>query len=242
VTRILPPAAILAGGLGTRIRSVGGDVPKVLLPVGGRPFLAHVLEWLAGEGVREAVLLLGHKAESILAVAEEHAPEGLRVTGSVEPEPLGTGGALRWALDDLPLRFLLINGDTLVPADLGALLRAHEASETEATLTLVRSHRAAEKGSVALDAEGSVGMVTRFDEKVPQGTGLINAGVYVIQRGVVAGLDKGAAVSLERDVLPGLVSRGRVAGMITDVPFLDIGLPDDYLAVRDGLPDRGGNS
>lgn len=232
------PAAILAGGLGTRIRSVGGAVPKVLLPVEGRPFLAHLLELLAREGVTRAVLCLGHAADAVWEAALAHAPAGLTLVASREPEPLGTGGAVALALPHLGDRFFLVNGDTYLDAALGTLLHFHDARKAALTLSLVRSEKAAEKGTVRVLPDGTV---LRFDEKTPEGTGLINAGVYVVEARLLAGVPRDRAVSLEREVIPAAVARGElVAGWPTDAPFVDIGLPEDYLAVRDRLPRRGG--
>lgn len=241
-------AVVLAGGLGTRIAGLSGGRPKVLLPVGGRPFLHHLLEWLAGRGVRRVLLLTGVGAEDVEAEARAGAPAELEVSASREPEPLGTGGALRLALPRLDPRFVLLNGDTFFDADLAALDAAHAAAVPSgilATLGLVRFLDAAEKGSVELDPAGHV---TRFVEKGRRGPGLINGGLYLIERGLVEDIPEGRAVSLEREVLPALVDRhpaptGRddarrpgLLGVVFDARFVDIGLPADYLGVKDGIP------
>ena len=230
-------AAVLAGGLGTRIRSVAGDVPKVILPVAGRPFLGHVFDRLVRQGVSRVVLLLGHAADRVWAVAEEERPAGLDLLRSVEPEPRGTAGALVHALDRLPDEtFLLVNGDTFPSPGLAPLARAHGQAKALATLAVVRSERSAEKGSVAFAADGRV---TRFAEKTGEDTGFINAGVYVLERSLIEPLPRDTFVSLERDVFPAAVGEGRVFAVPSDAPFVDIGIPDDYLAVRDALPRAG---
>jgi len=234
VTTVLPPAAILAGGLGTRIRPVGGDVPKVLLPVGGRPFLLLLLDVLRARGVPEAVLCLGHGAD---AVWETALASPLPVRASREAEPLGTGGAVRLALDLLPATFFLVNGDTLCDAPLDRLLTVHGDGGACATLTVVASDRAAEKGSVDLDAGGRV---RGFREKTAQGTGLINAGVYVLEASLFDGLAPGRPASLERELIPEALAAGKpVLSLTTRAPFVDIGLPEDYLRVRDGFGGEG---
>ena len=232
----MPPAAILAGGLGTRIRSVGGDVPKVLLPVEGRPFLSHLLELLAREGIRDTVLCLGHQADLVAAAAHLHTSRAMQVTESREPKALGTGGAVRLALPHLEGTFFLVNGDTYLDVDLGALWRAHREASAVLTVALFASEKAAEKGSVACDATGRI---VKFSEKTAEGTGLINAGVYVVERSLFRGVPENTPVSLEREIIPRALAAGAtMRGVEVPGPFVDIGLPDDYLGVRDGLPRR----
>ncbi len=234
MSRPMPPAAILAGGLGTRIRSVGGDVPKVLLPVAGRPFLAHLLDALCVQGVTTGVLCLGHAADRVWDAARNACPRGMTLIDSREPQALGTGGALRLAREHLGTRCLVLNGDTWLDTDYGALVATHREQEAVFTLALVRSAAAAEKGSVVMDATGRV---TAFAEKTREGTGLINAGVYVLDPVLLDPWPRGKAVSLEREIIPRALSAGAVvAGRVEPGPFVDIGLPDDYLGVRDALP------
>ena len=232
-----PRAAVLAGGLGTRIRSVGGMTPKVLLPVAGRPFLAHLLDYLARQGVTEAVLCLGHAADAVAAAAREYRPDGLDLVESRETAAMGTGGAIRDALDRLGGTFYIVNGDTYLDAPLPRLLDFHRSTGAALTLSLVRSPQAAEKGTVRV-APG--GRVLEFAEKTPEGSGLINAGAYVAEAGLFEAAPPVGACSLERDIIPEALRRGMtVMGHVVEAPFVDIGLPEDYLRVRDGLP--GGN-
>jgi NDP-sugar pyrophosphorylase family protein len=232
-------AVVLAGGLGTRIASLSGDRPKVLLPVGGRPFLAHLLGWLAIEDVREVVLLLGHGAAAVSEAARAAAGSALTIRESVETEPLGTGGALKLAEPLLDESFLMVNGDTFLDLDFTSFVRIHRAGVPDgvvATLALVRHPEAGEKGSVVLGPEGQI---VRFVEKGATGPGLINAGVYALERQALADIPAGRAISLEREVFPAWMERagGRgLQGVITDAYFVDIGLPDDYLQVKEGFP------
>ncbi len=236
----LPRAAILAGGLGTRIRSLAGTTPKVLLPVEGRPFLAHLLEYVRRQGVAEAVLCLGHAAGAVWDAARAHAPEGLELIASREETPLGTGGALRLARERLGDTFFIVNGDTYLEAPLAPLLEDHRRREALLTLSLVRSEQAAEKGSVRMAPDGTV---LEFVEKGEDGTGLINAGVYVAQAALLDRCRENTFCSLEREVIPQALRRGSVvAARLAEVPFVDIGLPEDYLRVRDRLPRPGGRA
>jgi NDP-sugar pyrophosphorylase family protein len=212
---------------------VGGDRPKVLLPVEGRPFLAHVLDYLRRQGIEDAVLCLGHGADEVWTEAQRAAPAALRLRASRETEPLGTGGALRLARGVLGSPFFAVNGDTYVEAPLAALLDLHRRSGAAITLSLVRSERAAEKGTVRIDGEGRV---LEFAEKTTEGSGFINAGVYVLEADLLDGCPEGVFASLEREVIPDALARGRrAAALVVDAPFVDIGLPEDYLRVRDRL-------
>ncbi|HEX7880549.1 MAG TPA: sugar phosphate nucleotidyltransferase [Candidatus Eisenbacteria bacterium] len=230
-------AVILAGGLGTRIASLSGGLPKALLPIAGRPFLHHLLEYLAGQGISRALLLLGVGADKVIAAANDVSARNLAITTAVEPEPLGTGGALRHALALLDDRFFLVNGDTFLRTRLSEIdVRHLSAPVPVATLALTRFADAGQKGSVELNEEG---FITRFLEKGKVGPGLINAGVYLIEKGGVRDIPAGRPVSLERDILPAWINRGGHAslrGVVTDAYFVDIGLPEDYLGVIDGFP------
>ena len=230
----LPSVALLAGGLGTRIRSVGGNVPKVLLPVEGKPFIAHVLAWLSRQGVRRVVLCLGHAADEVEAAALEYKPGALELVPSREETGLGTGGAVRLALPLLEDTFFVVNGDTYLEATLPVLFARHLGHAAVATLSLIRSEQAAEKGSVRVAPDGRV---LEFMEKTGEGTGFVNGGVYVVDTTVFLECPEGAPCSLERALLPGAIARGElVLGIRVDAPFVDIGLPEDYLRVRDRLP------
>jgi NDP-sugar pyrophosphorylase family protein len=232
-------AVILAGGLGTRIASLSGGVPKTLLPVAGRPFLHHLLEYLAGQGIARALLLLGVGADVVIAETTGVVPPGLTVTSTTESEPLGTGGALRRALDLLEERFFLVNGDTFLRARLGDIEARHRAvPHLAATLALVGVPEAGEKGSVEQDGAG---FITRFVEKGRRGPGVINAGVYLMEKGAVREIPADRPVSLEREILPAWIDRGGhpgLLGVVTDAYFVDIGLPGDYLGVIDGFPNQ----
>jgi NDP-sugar pyrophosphorylase family protein len=219
------PVAILAGGLGTRLRPVVGDRPKVLAEVRGRPFLAYVLDQLAGFGFREVVLCAGWRADQVeAALGPSHGP--LRLRYSCEPEPLGTAGALRRALPRLEGEALMaMNGDSFCDVDLAAAWTWHRAAASEATLVLVETPDASRYGRVEVDDAGAVRAFTEKQEG--SGPGWINAGIYLLARSRVAEIPEGVPRSLERDVLPGWVGRG-LRGFRTHSRFLDIGTPAAY--------------
>lgn len=219
-------AAVLAGGLGTRLRPAVADRPKVLAPVGGRPYLTYLLDQLAGAGVGEVVLLTGYGAEQVRdALGEAYA--GMRLVYSAEPTPLGTAGALRWALPRLSApTVLLLNGDSYCDVDLAAFWRFHQAQGADASLVLARVADASRFGQVRVSPKG---VVSSFREKEgEQKAGRVNAGVYLLSRSLLAGIPLLQPASLERDLLPGWVTDRHVCGFRCGGRFLDIGTPQSY--------------
>lgn len=217
--------AILAGGLGTRLRSVVTDRPKVLAPVAGRPYLSHLIEYLAQYAIREVVLLVGHRADEVRAeMGDRH--RGVRLLYSMERTPLGTGGAVRLALPLLRApHVLLLNGDSLCDADLNAFQReqAHRAAEVGMILTRVSD--TGRFGRVLLNDDGRV---VYFAEKATTGPGWINAGVYLLARHLIAEVPADRPLSLERDLMPSWVAADKVWGFASRGSFLDIGTPESY--------------
>jgi D-glycero-alpha-D-manno-heptose 1-phosphate guanylyltransferase len=223
-------AAILAGGLGTRLRPAVADRPKVLAPIGGRPYLTYLLDQLAGASVRNVVLLTGFAADQVRdALGDSYRT--LRLSYSVEPAPLGTAGALRHALPHFASSSVLVlNGDSYCDVDLAAFRWLHERRASEASLVLARATDAERFGQVRVSRDGQI---LQFEEKgTPSGPGRINAGIYLLRRGLIAELPPGP-VSLERDVLPGWVAGRRVYGYRHDGRFLDIGTPESYAEAGD---------
>ena len=218
---------VLAGGRGTRLRSVVPDLPKVLAPAAGRPFLAWLLEALACEGVRRCVLSLGHHAEHVTDYFTETRaawPAGLTIEWVVEPQPLGTGGGARFAAQSLGLsgEVLIVNGDTFLPGGVKEMSAAPENCESE--IALVQVADAARYGCVEMDDHGRVAV---FLEKGRGGPGWIYAGLCRLP---VAALDepKSETFSLETDLLAPLAADGRLYARHLDSEFIDIGVPSDY--------------
>ncbi len=229
---LVPPAIaastvlILAGGLGSRLRSVVGGLPKVLAPVAGRPFLHHLLDYLRDQGARDILLSTGYGAEQVAASCRDGAAWGIRLRSTRETEPLGTAGAIKHAeaaIGSDP--FLVTNGDSLVRADLSRLLAFHAARGARITIALVEVPDKGRFGAVRLADDGAI---TAFDEKSAGGRGLINAGMYVLDRAVLASIPSGRAVSVEREVFPRFVGAG-LYGLAVPGPFIDIGTPESYL-------------
>lgn len=225
-------AIVLAGGKGTRLAAAVPDVPKPLAPVGERPFLDYVLEQFAASGpVSGVILAVGHLSDKVIAHYRANLA-ALPLIFSIEDTPLGTGGALLHALPQTQSDPVIVcNGDSLVRIDFKSLLLRHAETSADATIALVSEADTHRYGRVLV--EGT--RVTDFEEKSTRdGPGLINAGVYVFRRGALDGLAV-RPCSLEHDILPPLVKNGRVFAMLSEGPFLDIGLPESYASARDFL-------
>lgn len=218
-------AFVLAGGLGTRLRPRFGDVPKGIAPVGGEPFLAHLLRWLARYGVRDVVLLTGHGATQIAEALGEGGAYGVTLRYVEEPEPLGTGGALRHALREVRGPTLVANGDTLLECDPWALECARWESGAVGSVALFRVDDATSRGRVERDG----GRIARFVEKDPghHGPAWVNGGLYAFSPVLWRRLPEGVS-SLERDVLPALAAEGRLVGVPVEGAFHDIGTPESW--------------
>jgi D-glycero-alpha-D-manno-heptose 1-phosphate guanylyltransferase len=228
----LPPIIVLCGGLGTRLRSVVPDRPKVLADVAGRPFLSYLLRHLLAQGAPDIVLSGGYRAEQITAYLENERDLDAHVRLIVESQPLGTGGAIRFAAEAAatPGTLIALNGDTFFGGSLQDLTRAHQASHARLTMALAYAANVERYGSVAIDP--TTGGVLAFTEKGSRGCGWINAGAYVIEPEVLSEIPLERPMSLEREVLPRLIGRGLHAVAFEGVPFLDIGVPDDLARAR----------
>ena len=218
-------AAILAGGLGTRLSAVVADRPKVLAPVAGRPFLAYLLGQLARAGLTQVVLCTGYLGEQVQAALGETF-QGLKLTYSKEPTPLGTGGALWLALPHFKSETVLVlNGDSYCEVDLRALWAWHAARGAQGTLVLAKKRHTARYGRVEAAPDDSI---KNFVEKGGQGgPGWINAGIYLLSRLLLQTVPANRLVSLEQEMFPAWVGRG-LFGYKTGGRFLDIGTPRAY--------------
>ena len=217
--------AILAGGMGTRLRSVVADRPKVLAVVAGRPFLAYLLDQLLAAGIKETVLLVGYAADQVRNTLGDDY-RGMRLINSIEAEPLGTGGAVRLALPHLREQtILLLNGDSYCDVELAQFLESHHRAKAHVSLALAEVADTSRYGRVCTDPAGRV---VRFEEKGgARSPGRINAGVYLLPRRLVDRIPDSVPVSLEKEVLPWWVRHGGVWGF-GGGRFIDIGTPESY--------------
>jgi D-glycero-alpha-D-manno-heptose 1-phosphate guanylyltransferase len=218
-------AVILAGGMGTRLRSVVADRPKVLAPVNGRPFIEYLLDQLEEAGIARVVIATGYMAESVEETLGRKRRR-LQLRYSREEEPLGTGGGLRLTLSHTesdPL--LVLNGDSYCTVDLAQFDDFHRAANARASLAVTRVPDTTRFGRVQI---GEGGEVVSFEEKgAGTGPGWINAGLYLLPRNLIEKIPAGRAVSLEKDVFPGLI-HNRLYAFQGGGAFLDIGTPKSY--------------
>lgn len=216
---------ILSGGFGTRLRSVVSDVPKPLAPVIDRPYLYYLIEHLAEQGLTSLTFLLHHQADLIEAFLQELKSDrrfkGCELRTLTEPKPLGTGGAIAYAVQQLQLSgaFLVTNADTWLGSGVKQILEVETPS-----IALVRVNNAERYGRVQFQHN----KVVSFDEKQSSaGPEWINAGLYHLHADLFQNWN-GLSFSLERDLFPKLVSNGRLRALPLAADFIDIGIPDDY--------------
>lgn len=222
-------AVCLVGGRGTRLGALTADTPKPLLPVAGRPFIEWLIEEVARHGIRRVLLVAAHLGESFGAL------DGARLRGAevqvmLEPEPTGTGGALRFAAPHLDEVFLLMNGDSFL--DINLLDLTASAGHALAHLALLGSPPGARYGRVCMSGD----RVVAFEPPGPGG-GPINGGIYVMQRGLIDRIGDGPT-SLENDVFPVLAASGELSGRIYQSFFIDIGVPSDFERAQTEIPAR----
>jgi D-glycero-alpha-D-manno-heptose 1-phosphate guanylyltransferase len=220
------PAALLVGGMGTRLRSVVPTKPKPLASVGSRSFLDLLIRQLRNQEIRRLVMCTGYLADQIEKEFGDGHSWDVMIQYSKEPKPLGTAGAVKLAqqyLSSAPY-FFVLNGDSFLQIDFLRLMRFHQGHGGVASIAVFRVDNASQYGTVQVD---SGGRVTGFSEKTgSQAPGLVNAGVYVFKRTVFELIPEGPA-SLERNVFPQLLDYG-VSALEHDGLFIDIGTPEDY--------------
>jgi D-glycero-alpha-D-manno-heptose 1-phosphate guanylyltransferase len=218
-------AIILAGGLGTRLRSVLEDIPKPMAKVNGKPFLEYIFYQLKNQGIDRMVLSVQYKWH----VIKEYfgtSFEGIEIKYSVENEPLGTGGAILLAIDSLSSDdVLVLNGDTFFDIDLRKLFDFHTSKKSKVTLALKRMKDFDRYGVIEIDKESRI---VNFLEKQYRTDGLINGGIYVLNREFFTGLNVPHKFSFEKDFLEKYYKKYEFYGLPFDDYFVDIGVPEDY--------------
>jgi D,D-heptose 1,7-bisphosphate phosphatase len=229
---------ILIGGQGTRLGPLTQSVAKPMLDVAGRPFVEHVISHLARFGVRKVILLAGHQGALPRERYDGRRLFGVELSVLIEPEPLGTAGALRFAADRLDEIFFLTNGDTFFDADLLALIRLTENPQWKAAMLLRRIEDATRYGTVELDSRGAV---RAFHEKSQSRTptnALVNAGTYLMRRDAILAMIAQTPCSLENDLFSRLAAAGALYGLEANGYFIDIGIPDSLESARRELAMR----
>jgi mannose-1-phosphate guanylyltransferase len=222
---------ILVGGKGTRLRPLTFETPKQMLPLVGIPMIECVFESLASHGVTEAVLSLGYLPESFIEAYPSNVIAGVKVTYAVEPEPLDTAGAIRFAAEfaGIDETFLVVNGDVLTELDVTRLLAFHRERGAEATIALHPVEDPSRFGVVPTTPEGKV---IAFVEKPPRDeapTNQINAGTYVFEPSVLARIAPEGRVSVERETFPALAADGVLYALADENYWLDTGTPQAFI-------------
>ncbi len=212
-------AIVLAGGLGTRLRSVVQDLPKPMAPINGKPFLAFVLEYLKKQGITEIILSVSYKYELIQKYFKDEF-DGVEIHYNIEKELLGTGGAIKDALKLVKNEAYVLNGDTLFDIDLKKLIL----SSSKICIALKQMQNFDRYGTVNVDEQG---LVTSFEEKVFKKQGLINGGIYLLKKDIFNKFDLEKKFSFEEFLQENYKSL-KIQTQIFDDYFIDIGIPEDY--------------
>ncbi|EOD5131695.1 TPA: nucleotidyltransferase family protein [Campylobacter coli] len=213
-------AIVLAGGLGTRLKSVVQDLPKPMAPINGKPFLAFVLEYLKKQGIAEVVLSVSYKYELIQEYFKDEF-EGIKIYYNIEKELLGTGGAIKDALEFIQNQAYVLNGDTIFDIDLKKLVL----NDSKICIALKQMQNFDRYGTVKVDDQG---IVTSFEEKVFKKQGLINGGVYLLKKDIFDEFDLEKKFSFE-EFLQANYKILKIQTQIFDDYFVDIGIPQDYI-------------
>lgn len=226
-------AIILAGGLGSRLRSVVSGIPKPMAPVSEKPFLYYILKWLEYNQVSRIILSVGYKWETIYKTFGDRFNDR-ELIYSVEDSPLGTGGAIALAMDKLIGDcFFIINGDTLFKGDLSELFVFHRRGAFDLSILLKPMNDFDRYGTVKVNDHNRV---TAFNEKKPQSEGLINGGIYVAGKQIKKYFPPVQAFSFEKEFLETKLNELSFGGLISNSYFIDIGVPSDYMKAQIELP------
>lgn len=223
-------AIILAGGLGTRLRSVVEERPKSMALINEKPFLEYLFDFLITQGINRFILSVGYKSTFITAHFKNEY-KGCEIEYVTEDEPLGTGGAIKKAIEAVKGENVLItNGDSLFLGDIKAQLKFHLEQNAHATLGLKPMQNFDRYGVVLTDENGRI---NAFQEKQPTVSGTINSGVYIFKRSIFEGVELPLKFSIEKDFFEKYIQEFPFFGFVNDGYFLDIGIPEDYNKAQD---------
>jgi D-glycero-alpha-D-manno-heptose 1-phosphate guanylyltransferase len=229
---MIKEAIVLAGGLGTRLRDAVPDLPKCMAPVAGKPFLSYVIDHLRMQGVEHFIFSLGYKWETIEEYLQKEYST-LNYISVIEEEPLGTGGAIKLALEKLASGSVVIaNGDTLFKINLNKILETHRTNHAECTLALKLMQHFDRYGVVEA---GNNGKIISFREKKYYQNGLINGGVYLLNKEKFISRSFPEKFSFEKDYLEKFCDEENFFGSVQDEYFIDIGIPNDYQRAQNEL-------
>ena len=226
-------AVLLAGGLGTRLKSVVNDRPKPMALIEGKPFMEYVVHELSRHGITEIIFAVGYKGSMVEEYFQDGKKFGVTVSYAYEEELLGTAGAIknagRFITEDF---FYVLNADTFYQIDYSRLLTIRQEKDLEMALVLRQVPDVSRYGRAVLTA----GMLTAFNEKTKEAvSGTINGGIYLMNRNLLEEIPEGK-VSLENEMIPRWLSEGRrLGGFVNDGYFIDIGIPEAYFQFQEDV-------
>lgn len=216
---------ILAGGFGTRLQSVVQDVPKCMAEVAGKPFLSYLLKYLSSQNFDHIILALGYKSEVVIEWIKGQMFQ-FKISYVIEPEPLGTGGAIKFAFEKvISNKAFVINGDTFFDINSNQLYDFQNKNNSDITIALKPMIEFDRYGSVQVDKQNRI---IKFNEKRFCENGLINGGIYLIKKELFCRFDLPSKFSFEKDILENKIDDIAIYGDIQDSYFIDIGIPSDY--------------
>ncbi len=222
--KIYREAIVLAGGLGTRLKGEVPDMPKCLAPVAGKPFLDYIIRYLLDQKVDQIIFALGVLHEKVTHHLTQNWPD-LSYVISIESEPLGTGGAISLAANHVTSdKFFVVNGDTYFDVNLDDLEKIHAETQAKITLALKPMSHFERYGSVVLEDQ----IITHFNEKVYMDFGLINGGIYLLEKSYLTQHAPATKFSFEKEILEPSAAHRLISGCLCDGYFIDIGIPEDY--------------
>ncbi len=221
---MITQAIILAGGFGTRLQKVVSDLPKPMADINGKPFLEYLFNYLEKYKIKKVILSVGYKHEKITEYFGNKF-NNIEIKYAVENEPLGTGGAIKFAIDKIDNNnFFLINGDTFFDVNLNSLANFFLTNKADIALSLKPLTDFDRYGAVEIDNKKRI---KKFNEKKYQKHGLINGGIYALNKNIFNYTDK-IKFSFEKDIMEKYLTKLKMYGFISDTYFIDIGIPDDY--------------
>lgn len=217
-------AIILAGGMGTRLKSIISDVPKPMAPIGDNPFLWYVLEYLYKQNINKVILSVGYKHEYIKGYFGGKFHD-MKILYSIENKPLGTGGAIKRAFEKVESKeVFILNGDTLFNVALNRLSIQHHKHLSDLTIALKPMQEFERYGAVVTSNE----KITKFEEKGYKKSGLISGGIYLSNANLFDNVQLPLKFSFEKNFIEKYIHQLNINAFISDTYFIDIGIPDDY--------------
>ena len=224
-------ALLLVGGLGTRLKQFTSGLPKPMAEVGGKPFLEYLIYQLVNQGFRDIIFCIGYLGDKIQRHFGNGDRWGVHIEYSWERISLGTAGAIKLATKKFAdQNFLVMNGDSLLIFNINKLIKFHQKKMAKATIALLKVYNMKRFGKVEVNTEGEV---LKFVEKGAIGKGVINGGVYVLNRKILNYIPGETECSLESEVFPKLIGNGCYGMVVENAFFVDIGTPEAYRSIQE---------